>query len=438
MRFQTQRLFFAFGTVLFLLLVTAGWSLASPTAQAQDQPTAAPDEPSQPGPVYLPIVNNDAMTLAGRLGFGAGTFPISRYPNVRDLRAGWYLNWSTTNKPLRPGGIEYAQVIFVHQKLACGDRRNGDREACPYAQPLDYAIGPALENLDDLVARNPGQIWFIGNEMDRRDWNYCAAYEADGRTCKPGQIKSDGQGEILPETYVRAYHDAYEVIKAADPTARVGIGGIIQATPLRLQYLTLVWDAYRATYSVDMPVDIWNVHNFALREERNNYGADIPPGLPGDPQVGAYTDNDCTHTDMAVFDQQIRAFRQWMKDRGQQQKELYVTEYGVLYSQVVNQPLCHINFADANLVHNFMLSTFDYFLNTKDCDLGLAADDCRLVQRWLWFSLDHGYTNQAGNIVHTYANYYASLVDIATFQFTEAGRLFAEYAQQHMDELQYK
>ena len=31
-----------------------------------------------------------------------------------------------------------------------------------------------------------------------------------------------------------------------------------------------------------MPVDVWNVHNFVLREERGSWGVDIPPGIPDD------------------------------------------------------------------------------------------------------------------------------------------------------------
>ena len=27
-------------------------------------------------------------------------------------------------------------------------------------------------------------------------------------------------------------------------------------------------------------MDVWNVHNFMLREEKGSWGADIPPGIP--------------------------------------------------------------------------------------------------------------------------------------------------------------
>ena len=48
-----------------------------------------------------------------------------------------------------------------------------------------------------------------------------------------------------------AYHELYTLIKGADPTARLAIGGVIQATPLRLEYLTKVWNEYRAAVRTD-------------------------------------------------------------------------------------------------------------------------------------------------------------------------------------------
>jgi hypothetical protein len=65
-----------------------------------------------------------------------------------------------------------------------------------------------------------------------------------------------------------------------------------------------------------------------------------------------------------------------------------------------------------------MLQSFDYFLHTKDCDLGFAVDDCRLVQRWNWYSLD----DRPGDF-----NPHSRLVDPNTLQLTETGLLFSQY-----------
>ena len=217
---------------------------------------------------------------------------------------------------------------------------------------------------------------------------------------------------MLPELYATAYHDLYTLIKGADPAARLAIGGVIQATPLRLQYLTKAWDAYQQYYGTPMPVDVWNVHNFILKESINDYGASIPPGSSA--STGSYLGNDGLHVSMTIFDEQIRAFRGWMKERGQQNKPLIVSEYGVLYR--------HIAEADTvQEVQDFMINTFDYFLNTQDCSLGYAADQCRLVQRWNWYSFnDNGQSNGF--------NPYTNLFDPQTFQITSTGVRFREYS----------
>ncbi len=346
--------------------------------------------------VFLPLVRN--RDLSGRLGYGVQG-SAAGYVGLPSLKAGWYLNWTVQARPERPGGMEFVQNVNVHQKLTCPlySAHAHDRTLCPYAQPYDY-IATDRATIDAAAKFNPGSLWFIGNEMDRRDW------------------EGGGQDEILPETYAVAYHDLYLTIKGFDPTARVGIGGVIQPTPLRLEYLGKAWDAYRQRYGARMPVDVWNVHNFILREKLNSYGASIPPGSDAQtgvlypPEVGG----DSTHVSMAIFDQQIRAFRAFMAERGEQGKPLVVSEYGVLYS--------HIDEADtAAEVQGFMVNTFDYFLNTRDCSLGLRSDDCRLVQRWAWFSL-----NDIG--LSDGFNPYGALYDPRTKQITSTGERFRTYS----------
>lgn len=357
-----------------------------------------------PAVVYLPMVSTTPLTLAERMGFGLTSASLSQYPDVATLGAGWYLNWLVQSNPERPNDMDFVQVIRVHQKLACGEWFHRDRTACPYATPLDYVYQPNQATIEAAALANPGSLWLIGNEMDRIDWGECG---------DPGctTIVHNGQDETLPETYAVAYHDLYHLIKAVDPTAQIAIGGIIQATPVRLQYLTQIWDSYQTTYSTTMPVDVWNVHNFIIQEKARTWGADIPPGV--DAQEGAYVDKPETHIDLTIFDEQIRAFRQWMKERGQQEKPLIVSEYGVLYHNglmgLPNQP---------KYVQDFMIATFDYFYKTKDCELGPANDNCRLVQQWNWYSLDDTWGN---------FNPYSRLIDPTTRQITATGERFRQY-----------
>lgn len=372
--------------------------------------------------LYLPLVNKYVAKVSSRMGYSAITAPIDRYPAIRDLRAGWYLNFGMTKTPARPLGMDYVQVVRIHQLTTCWPERLRNRTTCPYVTPYTYTIG--MENapytnsfamIRNIARANPGSVWFIGNEMDRYDW---------GDPSKG--IPSGGQDEMLPELYARAYHEIYTVIKAADPTAKVAIGGIIQATPARLQYLTKMWNEYKRLYGKDMPVDVWNVHNFIFKERCDDFGADVPPGYT---QCHGTVYYDGDHDNMQIFDQQIRAFRQWMKDRGQQQKPLYVSEYGIVYSHSCSGTVAQCggapyDYGNQEVVTRFMLNTFDYFMNTKDCTLGYAADECRLVQRWAWYSLDD---------TQGYYNEFSALFNMTTKQKTALGEAFQAYAMQHLD-----
>jgi hypothetical protein len=379
--------------------------------------------------LYLPSIFRSFTTPAYRLGYCSLNGSINQYPPIGQLRAGWYVNFRVQATPARPQMMEYVQTVRIHQLTQCledsGDYLR-DRTACPYVQKNgNYTY--TLESPDtraDIVSiaqANPGTLWLIGNEMDRYDCGGVNPYNPE----MVGDPKTCHQDEMLPELYAQAYHEFYYLIKGADPTAQVAIGGIIQATPSRLEYLTKAWNEYYVRYGTNMPVDVWNVHNFIFKERCDDFGADIPPGCTnavctkneaGEICYGTiYSDN--KHNSLQVFDQQIRAFRQWMKARGQQNKPLIVSEYGIVYYHVQGME-------DPNVVESFMLATFDYFMNTKDCSLGYPADECRLVQRWAWYSLDDNDPD---------INAYSYLINPDTLQMTSLGEAFANYAQDHSE-----
>jgi hypothetical protein len=358
----------------------------------------------------------DEQPPAQRIGYGVVSGSDLANPAIRSLGAGIYNNWRTDSAPVTPDGIHFAQTVRVHQTLTCplNSENAWNREVCPYAEPHSYQMKPSLADIGGIAQAQPGSLWLIGNEMDRRDWHL------------------GGQDEMLPELYATAYHDIHTAIKAADPTAQVAIGGLIQATPLRLAWLDRMWASYAAQYSADMPVDVWNIHNFILREEFQRYGADIPPGFATDDARATVYENDWSHIDLALFDQQIRAFRGWMAARGQQEKPLIISEYGVLYRHCATwrwtgtEYVCDQTFNDEEVVIDFMLATFDYFLNARDCSLGYVADGCRLVQQWLWFSLDHPLD---GFNIHT------RLYDSASESLTPAGIAYRDWVTAHRDAL---
>jgi streptogramin lyase len=221
-----------------------------------------------------------------------------------------------------------------------------------------YVIDPV--KLGSLVHDFPGAIWLIGNEPD-----------------------SIWQDNIPPEEYARIYHDFYRFIKARDATSRIAAGGIVQPTPLRLEYLDRVLAAYWTEYRQFMPVDVWHIHNAVLNEVSCDYdpfncwGAQVPPGIDAPyGEIRGIDDND----NMPMFKAQIRAFRQWLADRGYRGYPLIVTEYGVLMPAIYGY--------DAARVNRFMSASFDFLGTETDPDLGNPCDSYHLVQSWAWFSLD--------------------------------------------------
>lgn len=270
------------------------------------------------------------LTERQRYGFVATVPDWPQKFDVVQLNAGWYVDATLPGCALAPGGMERALLIPVQ---------------AGYTVDAHW-LGPFVDS-------HPASTWLIGNEPD------CI-----------------WQDNVLPEEYARIYHELYAFIKSRDPTSLLSPGGIVQPTPLRLEWLDRVLAAYVSDYGQAMPVDVWNIHNAILNEERGGWGADIPPGITA--SVGAIRNID-DNDNMAIFEAQIRAFRQWMADNGYGGYPLLVTEYGVLMPDDYG--------FDADRVNAFMSATFDFFENAAG-PLGDPADGYRLVQRWAWFSLD--------------------------------------------------
>jgi hypothetical protein len=145
------------------------------------------------------------------------------------LNIGWYVDWGISAVPVEPGNIEYVQMVRVRQDGTSG---------------WDFRAEQSWSTISTAIANNPGSIWLIGNEPD-----------------------SPFQDDMVAESYAQAYYDLYHFIKDQDPTARLGISGVVQPTLLRFTYLDTVWDSYYQAFGVTMPVDIWNIHSFILREK---------------------------------------------------------------------------------------------------------------------------------------------------------------------------
>lgn len=385
-------------------------------------------------PSFLPVTFQDhTLRMADRMGYTAASKSIGNYSDIRYLRGGWYMDWGVRNKPSRPGGLTFVQMVRVHQKLTCPNGTTADRTICPYATPAAYEITQTPDQIKAAAKRNPGSLWLIGNEIDRMDW-------------EGGQ-----QDEITPQVYAQAYHDMYQLIKGADSTARVAIAGVIQFTPLRQKYLELVLSTYEQKWG-KMPIDVWNVHNFIgleyCRIEKVNkvdtrrcYGMGIPPGVDvaynaNKEQRGSYVGQDWLHTDMATFAAQIENMRAWMKTKGYADKPLIVTEYGVLFKTLCQDgeslSACksrlgshYIDLTDPNVVQSFMLDTFDYFANKSNTSVS-GVDGGRLVQMWAWFGLDD---------IGWDFNVNGTLLDAGTGKLTTTGQKYADFTNANWQKL---
>jgi len=243
---------------------------------------------------------------------------------------GLYVNWRVVPNLPKTGGVRFAQLVRTRRDT----------------------ISPGLAVIRATARRNPGSLWLVGNE--------------------PDVIFQDNS---TPEQYAKSYGLVYQAIKETDPSAQVAIAGVGQPTPLRMAYLDRVLAAYRQQYGAEMPVDVWNVHAYILREERGSWGVGIPPGMEVD-QGQLYEIKD--HADMVLFKQQIADFRRWMAERGQRDKPLIVSEFGILMPVDYGFP--------PEVVGRFLVDTFDYFLQARDEQTGYPGDDNRLVQTFCWFS----------------------------------------------------
>lgn len=325
----------------YVLAVGLAWMTAAHSEGAPLPDVVAPANGSPTYTLYLPLVfHRHPLIRLCRFGVGAAQ-DIDEYA-VNDLRLGWYIDWTVTPDPARPGGITYVPTVRLRQ-----------------TGPDSYTYYPGHDMLSAIVAAHPGSLWLIGNEPDRRHY----------------------QDSLEPPLYARAYHELYNLIKGIDPQARIGAGGIVQPTPLRLQYLDMVLESYREQFGEPMPVDVWNIHAFILRERSCNcypedcWGAEIPPGIETcEGMLYGIDDND----NIEIFKEGILRFRQWMAENGYQDRPLIITEFGVQMWPDYGFPPERVN--------AYMNAAFDYLM-TMTSTLGYPADGYRLVQRWAWYSL---------------------------------------------------
>lgn len=392
-------LLFVFSAILVIRDTTHSSAIAPvEVAPIADEPISLPLFEDLPQPVAS--IDNSTVATPTNCRYGVSSWSNNDFNFLQDLGVGWALNFGVNFGQNLPDGVEYTPVIRFKPQLKNGNRTGNYRVM---TQPFTDDPG----GLGDIVRANPGRLWLIGNEVDR----------------------VDAQDDLMPDVYAKAYHDAYYFIKARDPSAQIAISGLVQVTPGRLQYLDIVWNSYLEKYKESMPVDVWNMHIYILAEKFPPDGRDAEAAiaLGTDPAIAIWGSglvaSECAkgnvycyaeHDDMGIFAQQVVAMRQWMKAHGQQNKPLILSEFSLLFPYEIDSPTsCFLmdeygNCFTPERVSQFMTKSFDYLETASSTSLGFPADNHRLVQQWLWFTVNIEGSDFASDLLkdgYTLTNY---------------------------------
>jgi hypothetical protein len=335
------------------------------------------DGAADPGPV---VAAGPHQYPNCRIGLAVSPDQHANFSIVDRVNAGTHLDFGINLPPAGPGEAEYIPMV----RLAQGGPATRTCEFDGYygfIPPLDASLGA-------IVEANPGLLWVIGNEPDRA-----------------------GQDNVCPQQYADAFHDAYVFIKQHDPSAQVAVAGLVQVTPMRVDYLDIVWDSYLAKYGEPMPVDVWTMHIYVLSEQDEG-DAHLAVGADASKRIPFAADGNCAdpdtichaeHDDFDLFKGQVVLMREWMEQHGQQEKPLLLTEFGILkpyhYYGLCSVEQCPPGDVDGcfcdegkqtfhpGRVSDFLLATLTYLLGENDPSIGFPADNDRLVQQVLWYRL---------------------------------------------------
>jgi len=341
--------------------------------------------PRSSATVQQPQVATVATTQTCHFGI-AVVSPFTGY-DLSSLGVGSYIDFKRDRTTNVPANIDYYAVLYV-----------GHKSTNDYYKPL----------LPTIIANNPGGTWIVGNEPDS-EVNY--------------------QDHLSAQAYAQRFFEMATSIRHLDPSAKIGFGPIIQASPVRLYYLTLAMNKLvqlaGSSAAAHALIDFYPIHAYNLNEaelydasgKSISWGAGVPVGFnaaswPAPELIHPEWGETWKTYDINIFKTRVTAFRQWMKDQGEQNKPMWITEYGSLFPPEGN-PYLYASDQDSA---NYMVQTYDFMLGYQDPSLGYAADSYRLVQKWTWFSLND-----------TRSHFGGSLYNPANQRLTPVGEKFYAY-----------
>lgn len=225
------------------------------------------------------------------------------------------------------------------------------------------------EQISAWAAEYPGRIWEIANEPD---WN----------------------PYFVPEHYAVWYHLYAQRIRAADPTARIMIGGLLMCcgegvyehfvarradwdaqianANTRHAWTTRFWNAYRDRYGDYPHVDVWNIHPYA-----QSVGA-----APFDAQVKA----DATIARTREFLNFLTTLPAPAGSPPESDKPVYITEVGILGPEgsIVRGTPCEtrgcLTQSEQEAEERYAIAYMNRLLDWLETEPRIA--------RWYWFHWD--------------------------------------------------
>ena len=336
------------------------------------------------------LTPNQAASAQPTCHFGIAVLDNLHSPwagvDLSTLGAGSYLDWGHVGIMPAAANVNYLRVINL----------------------FDASYNQVKAALPGWIKTWPGSTWLIGNEPDS---------------------ETSDQNHISAGTYAQRYFELATIIRKQDPSAKIAFGQIMQPSPMRLYYLTLAMNRLAqlagGLAQAHALIDIYSLHDYMLNElpiygpdgKMQNWGAGVPIGYdaatwPAPEEIHPERGETYKVYDINLFKTHIIAFRQWVADQGEQNKPVYITEFGVLFPPEGNPYL----YASDEETANFMDQAYDFMLGYKDSKIGFAGDDFRLVQNWIWFSLNDVRTQYGG-----------SLYNPLNHQVTTVGERFVQY-----------
>lgn len=254
-----------------VLIVTAPWSSTSHTPAQTAAAIAAPAPlgAAQAGPTTPPAASA-ALSADGARRDRFGAIVVDGVPGqVTTLGLDWYIPNAFAEDEDAPPGTHAVRFF-----------------------PINPVMDP--DAVSDRVNRYPGSYWLIGNEPNVPDMTY---------------------GGVDPDIYAGALNYYANVIKAADPTAKLVGPNVLNWSfvcdgcsgyPQGQAWTEAMRSTYLDRYGAQPPLDVWSLHTYEL--DWNHF-----------PNGNAQRDID-----------QITGFRTWLDATPELAgAEIWVTEMGI-------------------------------------------------------------------------------------------------------------